>query len=498
MLAALAVLVWASLCWSLSAHWAANAQYSFGWLVPLLALFLFWSRWPQRPPPGAPSAWARPALLVLALLYAPVWFLLQPNPEWRLLSWALGLMVVLLLTAGLASVGGRSWARYFAFPVCFILTAIPWPGVIEQPIVLGLMHVVAGAGAHLLHLCGIAAVAQGSIIQLVNGAVGVDEACSGVRSLQASLMAALFLGELQWLRPGRRFALLGAGVLVAFLGNVGRATFLAARVSAEGSDAIARYHDPAGFTVLTICFALIWLVSIWLARGQPGPAGNEAHPPAPPLPRALTWTLAAWLVLTLGGAEWWFRGGPAPRPPALTFVFPETSPHFQKIELKPTTAAQLQPDLGRVAAWSSPSGQWLAYSFQWFPGTSRARILARLHKPDACLPSTGWQMTEERAPILLPFGGVTLPFRALTFGRSTDHGDEFAHIYFCIWQEHANGQPEPADDNLRLTSLRLIGQRERGLGQQILEVVLAGADDGPTADAAFRQEIAPLLRYEPK
>jgi exosortase len=493
--ALLATIAWLSLCWTLSAHWAANVQYSFGWLVPPLAVVLLWNRWPTRPPPGASFRGARGVLMGLAALYAPVWFVAQPNPEWRLADWTLALVVTGALLSGVAMAGGRTWLRHFAFPCLFILTAIPWPGMVEQPIVQGLMHVVAGLAADVLNLAGIAANAQGSLIQLKTGAVGVDEACSGVRSLQASLMAALFLGELYRLSVGRRAGLVAAGVVLAFLCNVGRATFLASRVAVEGNEALARYHDPAGYTILTACFALIWLTGWLLARKQPGVASAEEAGMGHRFPRALAWGLAAWMALTIGGAEWWFRHGSPARPPALAVAFPKGAADFREVPLRPAMLAQLQPDVGRAAAWSSAAGQWLAFSFQWFPGTGRGRILARLHKPDQCLPSTGWQMMEERAPVVFDFDKARLPFRALTFGRNTDHGDEFAHVYFCIWQEHADGQPEPADDDLRRTSLRLVWRRERGLGQQILEVVLVGPADGATADTAFRAQMEAMLQY---
>src|SRR5271156_2468485 len=41
-------------CWLLffneiSGEWKVNAQYSYGYVVPLLGAVLFWRRWPDRP-----------------------------------------------------------------------------------------------------------------------------------------------------------------------------------------------------------------------------------------------------------------------------------------------------------------------------------------------------------------------------------------------------------------------------------------------------------------
>ena len=42
------------ICWllffnELSGEWQVNAQYSYGFVVPLLGAVLFWRRWPDRP-----------------------------------------------------------------------------------------------------------------------------------------------------------------------------------------------------------------------------------------------------------------------------------------------------------------------------------------------------------------------------------------------------------------------------------------------------------------
>jgi len=58
------------------------------------------------------------------------------------------------------------------------------------------------------------------------GAVGIDEACSGVRSLQTAMMLSLFLGEMYRFGVLRRLALIGASLLFVLLANLSRTTFL--------------------------------------------------------------------------------------------------------------------------------------------------------------------------------------------------------------------------------------------------------------------------------
>ena len=57
------------------------------------------------------------------------------------------------------------------------------------------MQVVAWVTVGLLNLSHIAALQHGNLIEVKSGILGIDEACSGVRSLQASVMVAFFLAN---------------------------------------------------------------------------------------------------------------------------------------------------------------------------------------------------------------------------------------------------------------------------------------------------------------
>ena len=46
--------VWGWLFYVPSGEWEANQQYSHGWFIPLLAGWIFWQRWAERPE-GCPA-----------------------------------------------------------------------------------------------------------------------------------------------------------------------------------------------------------------------------------------------------------------------------------------------------------------------------------------------------------------------------------------------------------------------------------------------------------
>src|SRR3989475_9533946 len=192
--------LWFVLCKHLSGEWSVNEQYNYGWFVPFFALYLFLLRWQDRPEPFPPSK----TLLAWIFIGVPALFLLLPirlfeigTPEWRPLGWIHTASVAALTLLCIWSVGGKPWLRHFAFPVAFFFVAVPWVTPIEVPIIQGLMRVVAAVAAETVTLFGIPTQLEGNLIRVSNGLVGVNEACSGVRSLQTSLMIGLLLGELK-------------------------------------------------------------------------------------------------------------------------------------------------------------------------------------------------------------------------------------------------------------------------------------------------------------
>jgi hypothetical protein len=107
-----------------------------------------------------------------------------------LISWIYTGIVVCITLRALHLAGGRSWVKHFAFPVALILVAVVWPYRIEKGLTQGLMRVVARLTVELLGWIDIPALERGNLIDLGSGTVGIDEACSGIRSFQSTLMAA--------------------------------------------------------------------------------------------------------------------------------------------------------------------------------------------------------------------------------------------------------------------------------------------------------------------
>ena len=267
--------LWFLLCRQLSGEWLVNEQYNYGWFVPFFALYLFWLRWQDRPEQevrGQRSVIGGQKL-VAAFICIPALFLLLPvrlfeiaSPEWRPLGWIHAASVATLTLLYLWCVGGKSWVRHFAFPVAFFFVAVPWPTAVEVPIIQGLMRMVADVAAETAMLLGIPAQVEGNLIRVSTGLVGVNEACSGIRSLQTSLMIGLLFGELKRLSVLHRVALVVGAVIVALFANFVRAVLLVTIAATKNISEVSRWHDLAGYTIIALVFLSTMGLAYWLGK----------------------------------------------------------------------------------------------------------------------------------------------------------------------------------------------------------------------------------------
>src|SRR3954463_8398741 len=302
-------LVWLEVVARLRFEWSINPQYGYGWAVPVLAAYIFWRRWQSAPAPAAPRAstfWI--ALIILpALFLLPVRLIQEANPDWRLLSWAMAICAALISGAGVYLSGGAKWLRHFAFPILFFLVAVPWPTGLEQIVIQGLMRIDALINVEFLTAIGIPAVQLGNVIEVGSGFVGIDEACTGIRSLQATFMVSLFLGEFYGFSVLRRFILVVSGAILAFFCNLVRTFLLVYLGSEHGFQTLKNWHDPAGHTILGVCLLGLWGLSMLLSRKDDGSAPPPRAGGTFRIPRL---ALICVLLLTIAaeaGTQAWYR-----------------------------------------------------------------------------------------------------------------------------------------------------------------------------------------------
>jgi exosortase len=518
--------LWFVLFQHLSSEWSVNEQYGYGWFVPFFAAYLFWLRWQDRPQQCRISNFESRILTAITIaalvLLLPVRLFEIGNPDWRPLGWLHAAITVSVTLALIWKIGGRPWLMHFAFPVAFIFVAIPWISPIEAPIVQGLMRVVAFIASETLNLCGIPAQLEGSVIRVNTGLVGVNEACSGVRSLQTSLMIGLLFGELKRLSIPRRLLLICAAAATAFVANCVRTFFLVWVAAARGLPSEGRWHDVAGYAIVAATFVVTLAVAALLSHKKPTASQSvralQTAIPNPTsafiLPPSYFVVALCWLLLLELGVHFWYRIHERDfvQGERWTVRWPESERGFRDVHIDAGMQTTLRYDQGRQVAWlvpelapggvteSTPICSMLF--FRWNAGGASV-LRARSHRPDICLPNVGWRQTSDHGVRNYPVAGrFGLPFRHFSFQRTGSPGDpfSFAEAFFCMREDFFHPGPQQFDLNRQTPSNWMAAERwhavlsgMRNPGQQVLELVFISSQ--PLDPAAVEQRFANDIQH---
>lgn len=301
-------------------YWDTIEDYSFGFLVPVFAVFVLVDRWKKmreylfESTPPVPLA--EGSLLVRKLddFGKPLVGLAYAGLAGSLTVFCLGGLIrasqgpanlaSLFIAAGFAGTmltlpyisyvqdgSGKPPCVYnrLAFALLFLFSGAIW--MISTPMLIHLtgleltmMGWVARITEAVFNFIGEPVERFGNVLILPNGsAVHVEDACSGIRSLTACIFAGSFLGAMFMDRFWRKVVLVGMSVVFAFILNVFRSLFLTYWSNIRGAGAIDKdfwgnspeienaagkmvenpdfllgtVHDVAGYGVLAVTFVML-------------------------------------------------------------------------------------------------------------------------------------------------------------------------------------------------------------------------------------------------
>lgn len=310
-----AFLIWDQYFW-----WKLRDEYAFGFIVPLFVAYVLFERWPSlqkgyvgesaeiggdsikgelRPDNSGTGRFFELGLTIVSslmvaggLLSFLVGSLYRAMEGQNLISsnfLAFGYANALLGTAFLFSKfradGTRNLLRerwqlalLFLFPAVIWMLSVPMFSAVHKAISTFLMNKVAIFVYWTFDILGYAVVREGSVLKLPLGDVGVEDACSGIRSLTACLFAGSFLGAVYFDKFWKKAFLVGTAMLFAFINNIFRSLFLTAWAYAKGPEGLESHvviwgmdlgnvHDFTGWFVLGLTVAcLLVLVKLFSIR----------------------------------------------------------------------------------------------------------------------------------------------------------------------------------------------------------------------------------------
>jgi len=429
---------------------------------------------------------------ILGVLILPLRVIHEVNPDWPLLNWLYCVSVIVFTLATTWAVGGKAWLKHFWFAIAFVLVAVRWPSRIESTIVQGMMRGAAMLTVEVLDLVGIPAITHGNLIEIDTGVVGVDEACSGIRSLQSTLMGALFLGELYKLTWRNRAKLVGYGVALAFAFNCVRTTFLTWNAAISGMGAVDKWHDSAGLTILVATLTTVWFLAVQMVT--PGSTPGEVPPRAAMtvLPRGATALVVLITLFTLGGTQIWYRVVTAKTSRNLQWRIQEPAGQaaVQRLELKEKERTALGANQDFGMRWTEPDGtDVIAWWFRWNEQSMVSLVKARCHRPDVCLPASGMKLVRAYPLRWYDSGLLKIPIKAYEFRGPRDN----LFVFFCLWQDGTEnfGWTDNLSHGGRIDA---VFRQQGKVGQQTLQIMVAGPAGYAEAEAKFEKVLKNIVK----
>jgi exosortase len=276
------MLVWAyapnfrELTWT----WSLDPNYSHGFLVVPIALFILWRRLsdqpdrldqPLEPPSVAVSAPLWGCALLAAILGVRV-FAYEYYFQWVETATLLPAAACLIWILGGWPLLRRAWPA-----ILFLVFMLPLPRAINGLVALPLQWIAATGSGFLLQLSGLWVIQEGNVIN-VSTPVGIQKldvalACNGLKMLMclaATVTATIMLIDLP---PWKRIALLISAVPIAMISNMirivstGWAYYLIAWFIPGGGDKQIKLresyqewaHDVSGWFMMPLALVLVGL-----------------------------------------------------------------------------------------------------------------------------------------------------------------------------------------------------------------------------------------------
>jgi exosortase len=290
--------VWAlALLWAywpalreMAARWSNDPRYSHGFLVPVFAGLVLWTRRGLLKGQEARPSWGGILLVALGVL-------LHLAGGFVGFQWLDAVSLVPTLAGVTVLFGGRVAWRWAWPAVVFLLFMMPLPYQLEVALAHPLQRLATTASTYALQTLGLPAVAEGNVILIEDLQIGVLEACSGLGMLVTFFALAAFVAFVSDRPLHQRLVAFASAAPIAVLMNLVRITVTGVLyVVADRELARVVFHDLAGWLMMPLALAALWLELMVLDRlivkvPRPSgplpvvlPKGRPALPP-PALPR---------------------------------------------------------------------------------------------------------------------------------------------------------------------------------------------------------------------
>lgn len=243
-------------------QWSQDENYSHGFLVPLIAGYFLWQRWP-----GLKERPVKPDGLGLVVI---AWGVFQLLAAWLGTEYFTMRSSLIVLLAGMTLFWfGREVLKGMALPLGYLIFMVPIPYIVYDMLAFPLKLFVTRVSVAFLKMVGVVVMREGNIIMFPATTLEVADACSGIRSLISLLALAVAYAFLMKTSTTRRWAIIVSAVPIAVATNALRVIVTGILAQWWGAGAAEGFfHEFAGMAVFVL--AMVMLVAVGEALRRMG------------------------------------------------------------------------------------------------------------------------------------------------------------------------------------------------------------------------------------
>ena len=240
--------------------WSHDEDFSHGFLIPFISLFLAWQRLQELA-----NLHAAPRNFGILVIIIGLFFLMVGNLAAEYFTQRISLIIV--LGGIILFLLGQRHLKLLSFPLIYLLFMIPIPSILMLKITFPMQMLAAKAATFSLLLLDIPVLREGTIIHLAQNSLEVERACSGIRSL-ISLLAlgtilAYFVNRSNWQRALVIFSCLPIAIFInAF--RVSMTGILAHYYGMEAAEGF--FHGFSGAVLYFAGLILVAVLAVFLSK----------------------------------------------------------------------------------------------------------------------------------------------------------------------------------------------------------------------------------------
>ena len=234
--------------------WWQIPDFSHGFLVPIFAAYLVWTKRKILLDTRIAPAWSGIVFVVAGLV---VLVLGVYGAELYLSRVSL----VILLAGLVLCFGGWELLKELRFVLLVLLLAIPIPSILFNEITLPLQILASKLASALLPVFGVPVLREGNVIELPAMKLEVAEACSGIRSLMSLFTLSVFYGYFVEKSNLRRAILAVASIPIAIAANAVRILGTGLFVQYwDPEKALGFFHEFSGWVMFLVSLGCLFIV----------------------------------------------------------------------------------------------------------------------------------------------------------------------------------------------------------------------------------------------